>query len=290
MSNKRGKQRGQSTLSDSCCKCKKGNEVENNWVQCDICDQWYHNQCSGLSVDSLSVISEAKFLLYRCENCFSTNLLKETSRKVISDILSELLPEMISKTLNTVNFDDLVYNVKQLQVDVNQMKHKQSKSYSQSISGTLATQNVQKPIPNQSSNLNVAIVSKPMPSSGTDINTDWQKPKTRRPVKTGTVTGATFSGVHKPNPRKHLYIGRVPNDTTEDAIKTHCSSKSLNLLAIRMVSKTDAPWKSFHCVFDSECADLEDPNLWPENVVIGRFGLNDAARTWLKTLPQPKAK
>ena len=70
-----GGDRAQATTSDDedhCLICKKvGGE---NWIQCDICDGWFHDGCSGLPVDLLPKITEAKLLLFRCLICFNKKL------------------------------------------------------------------------------------------------------------------------------------------------------------------------------------------------------------------------
>ena len=46
--------RSGSTLAgeDLCAKCTKGSGASGEqWIQCDICEAWFHNSCSGLPVD-----------------------------------------------------------------------------------------------------------------------------------------------------------------------------------------------------------------------------------------------
>ena len=64
--------RAQATTSDDgdqCLKCEKGGGE--NWIQCDNCDGWFHDGCSGLPVDLLPKITKAKLLLFRCLICFN---------------------------------------------------------------------------------------------------------------------------------------------------------------------------------------------------------------------------
>ena len=54
---------------DHCLKGKKGGGE--NCVQCNICDGWFHDGCSGLPVDLPPKITKAKLLLFRCLICFN---------------------------------------------------------------------------------------------------------------------------------------------------------------------------------------------------------------------------
>ncbi len=111
----------------------------------------------------------------------------------------------------------------------------------------------------------------------------------KRELMVGTFVNANakLMGVAKPQPRKHLYVGRVSKTHDVESIETYCGDSKMGLLHIRKVSKEDAMWNSFHCFFDDSNSAVDNPNTWPTNVTIGRFRLNDEARQWLRTLPKP---
>ena len=108
----------------------------------------------------------------------------------------------------------------------------------------------------------------------------------KREVKIGTGEIETFKGVEKPPPRKHIYIGRVSTQHDIETVRDYCNEKQMGLLHLRKISSEESRYHAFHCVFEMKDIDLEDPSLWPKNVVIGRYRLNDSSREWLKTLPK----
>lgn len=105
---------------------------------------------------------------------------------------------------------------------------------------------------------------------------------------TGTSkTSTVFTGVKKREPRRHIYIGRVAPTVTEEQIIDHCQTNGVNLKHIRVISKPEAAFKSFHAVFtQAHVEKIEDSSFWPADIVIGRYNLNEVAWNWLKTLPQ----
>ena len=107
----------------------------------------------------------------------------------------------------------------------------------------------------------------------------------KKPLITGEVVTEALKGVEKPPPRRHLYVGRIKQTNDESDIVAWCQSKGFPLNHIREITKENSRHKSFHCVFDGEHATIIDqPNSWPENVVINRYYLDAEARTWLRTL------
>ena len=60
----------------------------------------------------------------------------------------------------------------------------------------------------------------------------------------------------------------------------------MGFLHLRRISSEESRYLAFHCVIEMKNIDLEDSSLWPKNVVIGRYRLNDSSWEWLKTLPK----
>ena len=108
----------------------------------------------------------------------------------------------------------------------------------------------------------------------------------KREVKIGTGETELFKGVEKPSPRKHIYIGRVSTQHDIETVRDYGNEKQMGLLHSRKISSEESSYHACYCVFEMNDTDLEDPSLWPKNVVIGRYRLNDSSREWLKTLPK----
>ena len=88
-------------------------------------------------------------------------------------------------------------------------------------------------------------------------------------------------------PRKHIFVTRCNKDCTVANITSYCSDQDLKPLAVRCVSKRDAPVKSFHCVFRNEHYDkVDNPEIWPKDVTVRQFKLNDEAREWIRNFPR----
>ena len=90
--------------------CGKCNKIGGNqWIQCDLCDLWYHYNCSGIPVDLLPQIVEVKLLLFKCNICLQKKffvLSSSTIQEVKKDALSEL-PATIDSVVKE-NFADYV--------------------------------------------------------------------------------------------------------------------------------------------------------------------------------------
>ena len=89
------------TDSRNCAKCKKTGEHGSQCIQCDICDEWFHNACCGLPPDRIPQITKAKLLLFRCNICLSKKALTVshvTVQHAIKEALSEL-PNTVDKLL-----------------------------------------------------------------------------------------------------------------------------------------------------------------------------------------------
>ena len=275
--------RVKSTTSDSCAKCRKGTQGGSSWIQCDTCDSWYHTNCSGLTADNIQQITAAKYMLFRCDICYTEKNIKETPRKILKDIIAELLPQMLNTVIDVNRIGDLVNAVSELRSEVDLLKPMCNATIDDSRAAIAPTSAIA--VANGSSQLGnwssvVAASSQPQPN---------RQHTKREPLKMGTGVASSIKGVAKPKPRKHIYIGRISNEVDEDAVKTYCMEKAMGLLHIRSISKADAYFKSFHCVFNGTNENAENPDSWPENVMIGRYRLNEEARSWLKTLPQQKS-
>ena len=108
----------------------------------------------------------------------------------------------------------------------------------------------------------------------------------KRDLKIGTGEAETIKGVEKPPPRKHIYIGRVSTQHDIETVRDYCNEQQMGLLHVRKIPSEETRYHAFHCVFEMKDIDLEDPSLWPKNVVIGRYRLNDSYRELLKLLPK----
>ena len=99
---------------DLCGKCNKSGG--NQWIQCDLCDLWYHYNCSGLPVDLLPQIVKVKLLLFKSNMCLqkkSVVLSSSTIQEAIKNALSELLAtidRVVKETIaNSVPVSDSIY-------------------------------------------------------------------------------------------------------------------------------------------------------------------------------------
>ena len=96
------------TDSGNCAKCKKTGEPRSQRIQCDICDEWFHNACCGLPPDLIPQITKAKLLLFRCNICISKKTLpasQVTVQHAIKEALSELpntVDKLVRDNLSTI--------------------------------------------------------------------------------------------------------------------------------------------------------------------------------------------
>ena len=119
-----------------------------------------------------------------------------------------------------------------------------------------------------------------------EFETVQRKVRSTKEVKTGTNTNpAVIKGVKKPPKRRHLYVGRLSQNITASEMEEYCIEFDVELLHIRQISKSEARLKAFHCVFKFD-EKVELPDFWPENVMVSRFYLKEAARDWLKKVDQ----
>ena len=59
---------------EPCCSCYKGDEMGDNWIQCESSEN-----CSGLPEDITSQLSQAKYLLFRFSLCLDNKKIEETT-------------------------------------------------------------------------------------------------------------------------------------------------------------------------------------------------------------------
>ena len=93
---------------------------------------------------------------------------------------------------------------------------------------------------------------------------------------------AVIKGVKKPPKPPNLYVGRLIHNITASELEEHCVEKNVELLHIRQMSISESHLKGFQCVFKFDEEKFELHGIWPENVTVSRFYLNEAARDWLK--------
>ena len=93
-----------------------------DWIQCDFCDGWYHENCSGVPEVLISQLSQAKYLLFRCSLCLKTKKVEKTTRKVLKDTIQEMLPSIMKTALEQLNLGELSRTVTELMGEVMSLK------------------------------------------------------------------------------------------------------------------------------------------------------------------------
>ena len=89
---------------DLCEKCNKSGDSQ--WIQRDICDLWYHYNCSGIPVDLPPQIVRVKLLLFKCKNCLQKKSIvvsSSTMQQVIKDALSDRYVKYYSPEVSPFN-------------------------------------------------------------------------------------------------------------------------------------------------------------------------------------------
>ena len=101
------RQRAQTTSGGECGKCKKGSQAGSSWIQCDTCDLWYHNECSGLPVDLIPQLNstKVKYLLSRCAVCVQKRNLQVSTRKANEDSIEDSLLTLIENIVVVVGVE-----------------------------------------------------------------------------------------------------------------------------------------------------------------------------------------
>ena len=283
--NNSSSKKGQGEVKEQFCSCYKGDEVGDDWIQCDFCDGWYHENCSGLPEVIISQLSQAKYLLFRCSLCLDNKKVEETTRKVIKDTIQEMLPSIMKTALEQLNLGELSRTVTELKGEVKSLKHDRindrprEKTFSEAVNSNDPGSKTFSAHVLQTQRLDTVFNDNSLVSSSKPV-------RKKREVKIGTGEIETFKGVEKPPPRKHIYIGRVSTQHDIETVRDYCNEEQMGLLHLRKISSEESRYHAFHCVFEMKDIDLEDPSLWPKNVVIGRYRLNDSSREWLKTLPK----
>ena len=88
-----------------CAKCGEGTSAGNNWVGCDNCGLWFHEQCSGLPKEVWPYIQD-KHIFYLCDICVKNKttikLLQPSIVETVKKSLQETVPKIINNTLKEV--------------------------------------------------------------------------------------------------------------------------------------------------------------------------------------------
>ena len=224
-------------------------------------------------------------MLFRCSLYLDNKKVEETTRKVIKDTIQEMLPSIMKTALEQLNLGELSRTVTELKGEVKSLKHDRikdkprEKTFSEAVNSNDPGPKTFSAHVLQTQKLDTVFNDNPLVSSSKPV-------RKKREVKIGTGEIETFKGVEKPPPRKHIYIGRVSTQHDIESVRDYCNEKQMGLLHLRKTSSEESRYHAFHCVFKMKNIGLEDPSLWPKNVVIGRYRLNDSSREWLKTLPK----
>lgn len=93
----------QSQSTDVCAKCKK-NKDDSGWIQCDICESWFHGNCSGVPAAALQFMQD-KHILFKCDFCLKNKDKPKINNveKAVLNCLEKSVPEIIQK-----QFDRLI--------------------------------------------------------------------------------------------------------------------------------------------------------------------------------------
>ena len=76
---------------------QKGSQAGDSFIQCDTCDLWYHNQCSGLPPDLIPQLNstKAKYFLFRWAVSVQKRNLHLSTRKAIEGSIEDSLPTLL---------------------------------------------------------------------------------------------------------------------------------------------------------------------------------------------------
>ena len=89
----------ESQSDSSCTKCDKDIKRNQLAVQCDLCDLWFHKNCTGLSADAVKALSSAKSegLNWNCKSCKSFAVRLDRANAVLVARVEELEKELTDK-------------------------------------------------------------------------------------------------------------------------------------------------------------------------------------------------
>ena len=263
----------------------------NDSINCVTCRKAAHKSCIGIKAPIKGEI------LWSCENCGLpsvgdiTKQLSELSQKV-EDLQS--VPEKLT----------------QMHAEIKQLKPKYSSFFQKPTVSQAVTKSIsetsQKPLfmldPERKGSLNQEhgfrrnrldsnnSVKRPKPNDWDDIDQGDFIAKSNRPKRIQNVgtraSSDDFSGVRRKQSRRHIYLGRLNTNCTDELIKNWCANNGAELLHLREISREGSKLRSYHLVFPESSSDIiERSDFWPENVVHGRYYLNEEARNWLKSIP-----
>ena len=98
-----GRQRLQSNPSPKCPKCKKPVNRDNDAIDCEKCEKWYHGTCCSLSEEDVQWLGERRNCLWVCNLCLDGSLFTSEAKfdsllHNINDCLKNNIPEIIKST------------------------------------------------------------------------------------------------------------------------------------------------------------------------------------------------
>lgn len=76
-------------------------------------------------------------------------------------------------------------------------------------------------------------------------NEDGTRKKPKAELLVGSNTNSEFTGVAKPKPRRHIYVGRIPKNVSDKGITDWCSSQNAPLQHIREITNENRLLKVF---------------------------------------------
>ena len=72
---------GSHTTGKQCCPCGDTNELGAKWIECSLCDQWYHTECLAIKTEALETLARPD-TTYTCPQCLIHNILRATHPKI----------------------------------------------------------------------------------------------------------------------------------------------------------------------------------------------------------------
>lgn len=156
-----------SAVIDNCQKCDKPVEDEDSALECEICVSWFHIGCEEISEEEYTFLSEHKSVHWYCKSCNKSvaNVIKlvssltlkidaveanvtKLSKKIdvcdkrVDDLSEGILPDNLSKVINSKISEAVDSKLKQIQDDFKGLKDLVSKTETK-LENTIETRMVE---------------------------------------------------------------------------------------------------------------------------------------------------
>ena len=82
--------------------------------------------------------------------------------------------------------------------------------------------------------------------------------------------------------RRHYFISRMSTEMSVEDVMQYCESKDLHPKNCMELPSRREDIKSFQSSSENRSQLSEDSDIWPENIIIRRYFLNEEERTWLR--------